>query len=463
MGLFQEELAVINVGVENFYEALKIQNVKGINVQWTPPQQDVSLLEILESDQIDAANQEAYRRINMAEPMLCDVKYAHEVFPEFTKNTIGHAGPPLSWAQMCGPLKSAILGAIVYEGLCDTTGQAEMLVEEGAVKLVSNHSLGAVGPMTGMITYSMPLCEVENTAFGNVAYSTFNEGLGKVLRFGANGPEVIARLKWIERTLAPAFKKALSLSGPIALKVIMAKALTMGDEMHQRNIAASCLLARMMTPWLAKAVENGEELYQITDFIAGNEQFFLNFAMAAGKATMDPVKHIPHCSVVTAMSRNGTNFGIKVSGLGEQWFEAPVQMPQGLYFPGYSMEDANPDIGDSAICETIGIGGVAMGAAPAVVRFVGAGSVSEAMEYSRSMQEIAVGVSPHYLMPAMDFAGTATGLDIRKVVATGILPVINTGIAHKMPGVGQIGAGIVFPPIGCFLKAAEMLANQEKG
>lgn len=463
MGLFQEELAVINVGVENFYKAVKEQGVEGVNVQWAPPLQDVSLLDILESDQIDAANREAFRRINLAEPMLRDVKYAREVFPGFTKNTIGHAGPPLTWEEMCGPLKSAVLGAIVYEGLCDTVDQAETLVEEGGIKLVSNHSLGAVGPMTGMITYSMPLCEVENTAFGNVAYSTFNEGLGKVLRFGANGPEVRARLKWMEQILAPAFKKALALSGPVSLKVVITKALTMGDEMHQRNVAASCLLARMMTPWLAKAVEDREELYQITEFITGNDQFFLNFAMAAGKATMDPVKNIPHCSVVTAMSRNGTNFGIKVSSLGDQWFEGPVQMPRGLYFPGYSAEDANPDIGDSAICETIGIGGVAMGAAPAVVRFVGAGSVSEAMEYSRSMQEIAVGQSPHYLMPAMDFAGTAAGLDIRKVVSTGILPVINTGIAHKMPGVGQIGAGIVFPPMGCFLKAAETLANREKG
>lgn len=463
MGLFQEELAVINVGVENFYKALEEQKVRGKNVQWAPPMQEVSLLEILESDRIDAANQEAYRRLNMAEPMLRDVKYAYEVFPGFTKNTIGHAGPPLAWTNMCGPLKSAVLGAIVYEGLCDTIPQAEKLVEEGAVRLVSNHSLGAVGPMTGMITYSMPLCEVENTAYGNVAYSTFNEGLGKVLRFGANGSDVILRLKWMEQTLAPAFKRALALSGPISLKVIMTKALTMGDEMHQRNVAASCLLARMMTPWLTKAVEDREKLYQITEFITSNDQFFLNFAMAAGKATMDPVKNIPHCSVVTAMSRNGTHFGIKVSSLGERWFEAPVQMPRGLYFPGYSSEDANPDIGDSAICETIGIGGVAMGAAPAVVRFVGAASVSEAMEYSRSMQEIAVGPSPHYLMPAMNFAGTATGLDIRKVVSTGILPVINTGIAHKMPGVGQIGAGIVFPPLGCFLKAAETLANEEKG
>ena len=410
---------------------------------------------------IDLANLEAFERMNAAEPELVDVVYAKDVLPGIDKRTIGHAGPPLAWEDMCGPMKGAVLGAAVYEGMSETLEEAEKMVQAGEIKFVSDHSMGCVGPMTGMITYSMPLWKVVNTKFGNVAYSTFNEGLGKVMRFGANGPEVIERLKWMENTLGPAMKAALEVTGPISLKVMITKALAMGDEMHQRNIAASALFVREIGPALARVVADRADLERIMSFIFGNDQFFLNLAMAAGKATMDPVKNIEHCSVVTTMSRNGTNFGIKVSALGDRWFEAPVLMPKGLYFPGYSEKDANPDMGDSAICETFGIGGFAMGSSPAVVRFVGARSVQEAINYSRDMQEITVGLNQTYLMPTMDFVGTATGIDIRKVVETGILPVINTGMAHKEPGIGQVGAGIVNAPMDCFIKALYAFAEYE--
>lgn len=408
---------------------------------------------------IDKANQEALKRINSAEPFLVDIKYAKDVLPGMDKMTIGHAGPPIKWDDMCGPMKGAVVGAIRYEGLADTEEEAQALAVSGKIKFVPNHSLGAVGPMTGMITYSMPLYEVKNEAFGNYGYSTFNEGLGKVMRFGANDEEVIERLKWLENSLAPIMKKVLQLSGPINLKVVIAQALAMGDEMHQRNIAASSLFARIIMPHIVKVVDDKEELERVTKFIVGNEQFFLNLAMAAGKATMDPVKNIEGSTVVTVMSRNGTNFGIKVSGLGETWFEAPVLMPKGLYFPGYSEEDANPDMGDSAIVEALGIGGFTMGAAPAVVRFVGAESVQEAINYTNDMGEITVGTSPHYQMPGLDFQGAPTGIDIRRVVETGILPVINTGMAHKKPGVGQVGAGIVYAPMDCFTQALVAFAE----
>ncbi len=413
-------------------------------------------------NKIDRANMEALEIINNAEPELIDIKYAHQVLPGMEKNMIGHAGPPIAWEDMCGPLQGAVLGAVLYEGLAENLKEAEQLVLEGKIRFVSNHSMGAVGPMTGMITYSMPLYEVRNKSYGNIAYTTFNEGLGKVMRFGSNGPEVLERLRWFEKVLAPAMKKALALSGPVSLKVIISKALAMGDEMHQRNIAASSLFVRTIMPFLVEAVAEKEDLKRIVQFITGNEQLFLNLAMAAGKSTMDPVKNIEHCSIVTAMSRNGTNFGIKVSALGDTWFEAPVLMPKGLYFAGYSEKDANPDMGDSAICETFGIGGIAMGSSPAVVRFVGAKSVQEALDYSREMEEITIGKSPNYIIPNLEFQGTATGIDIRKVVETGITPVINTGMAHKLPGVGQIGAGIVRAPIDCFLKAIYAFAEYEQ-
>lgn len=469
--LFKNKLSVANVGLESFYDSMIKQNVQSVQVEWKPPAGgDNKILEILSKlnddsymDKIEMANKEALNRINRAEPELVDIKYAKDIFPCMEdKMTIGHAGPPLLYEDMCGPMKGAILGAILYEHLADNLIDAEKIVLDGKIKLVSNHSIGAVGPMTGMITHSMPLYEVKNTAFGNYAYCTFNEGLGNVLRFGANGPEVIERLRWMESSLAPALKKCLSISGPIPLKIFIAKALSMGDEMHQRNVAASSIFVRYIATYLVRVVDDKKELEKIMDFISNNDQVFLNLAMAAGKATMDPVKNIPYSTVVTAMSRNGTNFGIKVSALGDQWFEAPVEMPKGLYFPGFSEKDANPDMGDSAICETFGIGGFAMGSAPAVVRFVGVSSAREAENYTKDMAEITVGQSLNYIMPNMDFIGTPTGIDIRKVVETGILPVINTGMAHKKPGIGQVGAGIVNAPMNCFFKSIYAFAEYDE-
>lgn len=454
--LFKQKLSVGNLGIETFKTTLVSQSTKVIHIDWRPPAGGdlklIKALELLNDPRIEQANTKAFEIINKAEPTLIGVKYAYEVVPKLDKYTIGHAGPPLKWADMCGPLQGAVLGGIVYEGLANNLEDAEKLVKNNKIKFVSNHSIGCVGPMTGIITYSMPLWEVKNTTFGNVAYCTFNEGLGKVMRFGANGPEVIERLKWLEKSLAPAMKKALQLSGPISMKVMIAKALAMGDEMHQRNAGATALFVKEIINYLVQVVTSQEELKKIVSFITSNDQFFLNLAMASGKAIMDPAKNIPYSTVVTTMSRNGTNFGIKISALGETWFEAPVNHPRGLYFPGYTEADANPDIGDSAIVETFGIGGFAMGSSPAVVRFVGASSVSEAVAYSKEMQEITVGLSPSFVIPNMDFVGVATAIDIRKVVSLGILPVINTGMAHKKPGIGQVGAGIVKAPLNCFTK-----------
>lgn len=405
-----------------------------------------------------AANQEAFDRINAADPVLRRVRYRHEVLPELDRFVLLHAGPSLSWSDMCGPLKGAILGALRFEGLAETDAEAEALISTGKVQFIPNHAMNAVGPMTGITSYSMPLMEVENVAFGNVAYCTINEGMGKVMRFGANDDEVLDRLRWIRDELGPTLDMVLSHTHGMRLKVILSKALAMGDEFHQRNIAASALFCREFFPLLSREIRDLSVIQRVSTFIAENEQWFLNLAMAAGKATMDPVRNIEGSTVVTAMARNGTNFGIQVSSLGDQWFEAPVNEPKGLYFPGFSKADANPDIGDSTIVETFGLGGMVMGAAPAVTRFVGADSVDAAYAYTRNMGEITVGASPHYLLPNMNFIGAPTGIDIIKVVETGLLPVINTGIAHRSPGVGQVGAGIVSPPMKCFEDALRAFA-----
>jgi Protein of unknown function (DUF1116) len=409
---------------------------------------------------IKQANAEALRRLLAGDPVLVDVIPAATAMKGLQTHHVLHAGPPISWERMCGPLRGAIMGIAVFEGWARDLKDAASKAEAGAFQFEPNHQHDAVGPMTGVTTLSQPVLVVENRTFGNRAYCAINEGLGKVMRFGGNDAEVLLRLQWLRDTLGPALGRAVRDAGGIPLKPLVARGLTMGDEMHQRNVACSSLILRLLAPSLARTTKDTEALAQCLEFIGRNDQFFLNIAMAMGKAIADPARGIDSSSVVTAMSRNGTEFGIRVSGTGDTWFTAPVEMPVGLYFPGYSAKDANPDMGDSAIVETVGLGGFAMAAAPAVVGFVGAGSASGAAHFTRSMQEITVGSNPEWSIPALDGAGVPTGIDIRLVVETGIVPTINTGIAHREPGVGQVGAGVVKAPIDCFKQALVAFAER---
>ncbi|MDP6604288.1 MAG: DUF1116 domain-containing protein [Rhodospirillales bacterium] len=410
------------------------------------------------ADRIEKANREAVERIFAGDPVLLDVRPAADVIAGLEDRVVLHAGPPIAWEAMCGPLRGAIAGAAVLEGWAKDLAEAERLAGSGALAFHPNHHFDAVGPMTGITTRTMPVMVFENRAFGNRAYITVNEGLGKVMRFGGNDEEVLARLRWIASDLGPAMGQAIRSLGGIPLKPIVAKGLAMGDEMHQRNVACTGLTVRAIAPALARTMGEAGKLATILEFVSGNDQFFLNIAMGMAKALMDPVRGIEGCSIVTAMSRNGTDFGVRVSATGDEWFTAPVEMPQGLYFPGFDEVDANPDIGDSTIVETVGLGGFAMAAAPAVAGFVGAGGAAEAIAHTRAMYEITAARNPAWTLPALEFAGTPTGIDIRKVVETGVAPTINTGIAHREAGVGQVGAGIVRAPLACFVGALESFA-----
>lgn len=410
-------------------------------------------------EKIELANKETVQRILQGEPVLIDVQPAGEVIKGLTRNMILHAGPPITWDRMCGPMRGAICGIAVFEGWARDLAEAEAGAAGGKYAFHPNHHFGAVGPMTGMTTMSQPVMIVENKTFGNRAYCTVNEGLGKVMRFGGNDAEVLDRLRMIATVLGPALSAALKASGGIPLKSIIARGLAMGDEMHQRNVACSALFLREIAPFLARTSTDSKRLADVLSFIGKNDQFFLNIAMAMGKAMTDPANGIEGSSIVTAMCRNGTDFGVRVSGTGERWYTAPVEMPTGLYFPGYSEKDANPDMGDSAIVETVGLGGFAMATATAVAGFVGAGSASEAANFTKAMYEITVARNPDWTMPNLDYAGVPTGIDIRKVLQTGTAPVINTGIAHKQPGVGQVGAGVVRAPLACFERGLEGLAE----
>lgn len=455
--LFKENLVVVNAGLKLFADTLAEQNIPVTHVEWRPPaggnKEAARLLDRYE-ERIDAANDKVLQIYNEGQPMFLGVKPAHAVLDGLDEYTIFHAGPPVQWDQMCGSMQGAILGAARFEGLSENDEQTIAMVKSGKIKLSPNHHHHAVGPMTGMITYHMPLFVVKNEKFGNVAYCAINEGLGKVLRFGANDKEVIDRLIWFRDQLAPILDQAIQAAGGINLKVIIAQALTMGDELHQRNIAASSLFTRKICPLIAQLPGvSATDKSRAIQFICGNDQFFLNLAMASAKAITDPAHGVKDSSIVTVMCRNGTDFGVKVAATGEEWFVAQANMPEGLYFPGYGPEDANRDMGDSAILEVIGLGGVAMAASPAVVRFVGAGSQDDAVRYTQAMGTITYGRSTQFLLATMNFDGTPLGIDIRKVMENDVVPVINTGIAHRLPGVGQIGAGVVKAPHDCFEKA----------
>ncbi|MBI2153023.1 MAG: DUF1116 domain-containing protein [Candidatus Rokubacteria bacterium] len=406
---------------------------------------------------VKAANAEALRRLLAAEPVLTDCVPAAEALG-LEARTVLHAGPPITWEAMCAPLQAAIVGALRYEGWAAGEGAAVALAERGGVRFEPCHHRGAVGPMTGLITRSMPVFVVENRAFGNRASATINEGLGRVLRFGANDESVLARLAWLRDEAGPLLGRALRRAGGLDLRALMAQALQMGDEMHQRNVAASSLLLRALLPSLVREGA-GPALARLIEFMVGNDQFFLNLAMAAAKAAADPLLGISGSTVVATMARNGTEFGIRVAGCGARWFTAPVNTPEGLFFPGFGPADANPDIGDSAIVETIGLGAMAMAASPPVARFVGAGGLAEALRVTEEMREITLGEHPHFRIPTQDGRGAPVGVDVRRVVATGITPLINTGIAGRKAGTGQVGAGVVRAPLGCFTAALEALAT----
>src|ERR1051325_1623519 len=443
---------VVNIGLAGFARDLAATAVPVVQVDWRPPSRYAALLEP-RADAIERANAAALARILAAEPWLSGVRRAGELIPALeSERLILHAGPPLEWQRMCGPLRGAVCGAVVYEGWAPDLAAAEALAARGGVRFAPNHHFGAVGPMTGITTRSQPLLVVENRREGNRALCTINEGLGKVMRFGGNDAEVLARLAWLREELGPLLDAALRGGGGVALSPLIARGLAMGDEMHQRNVACSALLLRALAPHLAR-VGNGPSLARALEFIAGNDQFFLNVAMPMAKSMLDPAQGIAHSTVVKAMSRNGTEFGIRVSALGERWFTAPVEMPQGLFFPGYSAVDANPDIGDSAIVEAVGLGAFAMAAAPAVAGFVGAGGFEAAVGYTQAMRELNVGRNAEWPIPALEFAGTPTGIDVRRVVESGVTPAINTGSAQRRAGVGQVGAGIARAPLACFEQA----------
>ncbi|MDD2717586.1 MAG: DUF1116 domain-containing protein [Candidatus Wallbacteria bacterium] len=402
---------------------------------------------------IKSANRKALEIIQKAQPTLIGLGKAIDVIPGMHSDLFLHAGPPITWERMSGPLRGAVIGGLIYEGKAANPSEAAGKASQGAVQFEPCHHHNAVGPMAGLITPSMPVFMVQNKTHGNTAFCTLNEGLGKVLRYGAYSPEVLEKLSWMESVLYPVLADTLSAyGGELNLKNLIAQALMMGDEGHNRNKAGTSLFIRELAPFMVRTKHSREMVAEVLSFIHKNDHFFLNLTMPSAKCTVQAAEGIEGCGIITTMARNGTDFGIRVSHMPKRWFTGPAQEVHGLYFPGYSAKDANPDIGDSVITETSGIGGFAMASAPAIVQFVG-GTPRDAQRITLDMYEITDAENETYKIPVLNFRGTPTGVNLAKVIETGILPSINTGIAHKEPGIGQVGAGLVNPPKECFEKA----------
>lgn len=462
--LFGKELKVINIGSPSFVEDLKLQNVKHTHLDWRPPAGgDVKLIKALNKiekyrDKINEANEETVKRISSSEVKLLGIKLAKDVVPNLGERMILHAGPWIKYENMAGPVKGAIVGAILYEGWAKTKEEAEQLAASGKIAFEPCHEHSSVGPMAGILSPSMPVHVLYNETYGNYAYCTVNEGLGKVLRFGANSEDVLKRLRWIRDDFMPLMDEAIQIVGGVDVKNIISQAIQMGDECHNRNKAATALFLKEVVTGIMLSNQPIDKKIAAIEFIQRNEHYFLNLSMPFCKASLDAARNIKYSTICIAMARNGIEFGIQISGCGNAWFTHQANFVQGLFFPGFTEDDAARDLGDSAITETRGIGGFAMGSAPAIVQFVG-GKVSDALNYSIQMNDICIASNQTFTIPPLDFKPTALGIDLIKVIESNILPIINTGMAHKDPGVGQVGAGLVNPPYECFTKALEHFAN----
>ncbi|HEX6235146.1 MAG TPA: DUF1116 domain-containing protein [Jiangellaceae bacterium] len=458
--LLRGEPRVVATGVDLFTDALAAQAVSTTPVEWRPPSPGTEdqLARVAADPRRADANAAAIDRMLRSTAELVDVRPAREALGLEPGHFL-HAGPPLTWDRASGPMRGGLIAAMLYEGLADTAEQAEQrLADDTDITLEPCHHHGAVGPMAGIVSPSMWMFELRDEPNDGTSWCSLNEGLGKVLRYGAYSPDVIERLRWMTDVLGPMLQTAVRRRGRIDIKAILAQMVQMGDEGHNRNRAGTLMLLRDLLPDLIDSGAPSSQVAEAVRFVSSNDHFFLNLAMPAAKLQTAAAEGIDGSTVVTTMARNGTDFGIRVSGTGDDWFTGPAEVPDGLFLGDFGPDDANPDIGDSAIMETIGLGGFAMASAPAIVRFVG-GSVPDALRTSQLMYEITLGENAAYAFPILEFRGAPTGIDVSRVIRTGIRPQINTGMAGRVAGTGQVGAGLVKPPMECFTAALAALAD----
>ncbi|MEV6123329.1 DUF1116 domain-containing protein [Streptomyces sp. NPDC052077] len=398
-----------------------------------------------------AGTQRSVDALNTTDVRLHRVCKAAEVTDRVTGRHFLHAGPPIDLADIPGPMRGAVIGGLLLEREARSPAEAEAIIDGGGVSISPCHDEGAVGAMAGIITPSTPV--VVAAAGDTRTFSPLNEGIQGAVRYGSFDDATIGRLRWLGDVLAPALDEAVRASEPVDLAALVAEGLRRGDDCHNRLVATSAALLATLLPGLLRGSADREDIARITTVMSRNGHFALPFAISAAKAMTLAASGFDGSSVVTTMAGNGREFGIRVSGLGDRWFTVPSPLGTPVLLDGATLDDATPTMGDSMTAETAGFGAFAMTAAPAIMSFVG-GDAAYARDLTARMREITAGTSTRFLIPGEDFRGTPLGIDVHKVRATGIEPVINNGLAHRLPGRGRVGAGITPIPVAPFAEAS---------
>jgi hypothetical protein len=423
-------------------------------------QQDMKTASSTESlrDEIEQANRKAVDRIFAAEALIVDLKPAIKAIPGYKANLVTHAGPPIEWDRMCKVQKLAVINAIRFEGLADTPEKADRRVRTGEVLVEPNHNYDNVSGMCGVTSASMPVFVVQDKVHGNQAYDWQQTDMTS---FGQSYEEGVKEIEFVQNTLAPVMAAAIRHAGGLNVKQLLAQGLQMGDELHGLFDATRGAFLGWILPHILRTDFPKETLAQVGDYFNtyGGRWYCGNMMMGACKVMMDSARGIKYSTIVTAMARNGVEFGIKVSGMGDKWFLGPASPITGFMFPGFKVEESELDIGDSAISETRGLGGTALPSSPSQARLLGE-DFQTAVNHTRAMREVSVSEDQLFRIPYMDFSGVPVGIDIRKVVQTSIVPKIDTGMAHKEGGHGIIGTGITEAPIQAFKNAVVAFAAQ---
>lgn len=452
------DVDVVNVGLPLFEAALRAQGKPVIGLDWQipaggDPEVVAALGRLLgpAADRIDKANTEVLRRLNEGAAMLVGVDRAGAVIEDLGERDVLHCGPAIAWDLMPDPLQRSIKASIVAEGWASDVVAAGAMVAAGEVRLLPANEHRTVVPMATSIGPSAPVYLVENEQGGTRSYSSLNQGSGPVPWFGVDSDAAIEHLRFVRDSVGPVLAEALAAKGPVDIFSLAAQGVPMGDDVHMRVQATTNLFLRDLLPFLVRSTNTAAP--EVATFLSGNHLMFLNVAMAGAKSLVDWAREVPDSSIVTTMARNGATYGVRLAGGGDDWFLAPSPPVQdALYYPGQGPETSAPDIGDSAVLELIGLGGPAAANSPAVAGFLG-GRMSHAIAATRSMQRICAGESDRFRLPILDNIGTPLGVDVRKVVELGITPAVNTGIVHATDGVGQVGAGVAWAPVECFVEA----------
>jgi hypothetical protein len=455
------QVGVVNVGLGLLADAVRQQGRPVVQVDWRiPAGGDAGAVAMLRrlfgprAAAVDAANAEVVRRLDEGVPALTGVEAASAALPGLGERTVLHCGPPIAWEEMCDPLRRSVRAAVVVEGWASEPAGVDLLVERGEVRLEPANHHRVVVPMATAIGPSSPLQVVENPQGGTRAFSPVNQGPGEAPWFGMDTPAAIKRLRLVRDVIGPVLAEVVRRGGPVDLASLAGQGVQMGDDVHIRVQATTNLLIRQLLPHLA-AVE-GPQRVTVADFLSRNHLFVLNLAMAAARSLTEWAAQVEGSSVVTSMARNGTTFGIRLAGC-DRWFTAPAPaIGHALYHAGHGPEAGAPDIGDSAVLELVGLGGAAAAGSPSVAAFLG-GTMADALAATEAMDRICAGRSTRFRLPPAGFRGTPIGVDVRRVVETGVTPHITTGILHASAGVGQIGAGVAVAPTSCFLDALAAL------